>query len=309
MNELGPVLPANWYLLGPVREFGAGSVVSRTVGSQELVIWRSADGAPIVMRAHCVHMGCHLGGSDLQGGKLRCPLHYRLIGGDGRFASTASNPLRQPTFPAREFMDGLFVFLGDPETAGDLDRLNLVGNASCYAGEHDFPLPWQWLVANGLDIEHLSAVHDRELIERPGLEITEGRELTVRYRTRPRGTKVSDRLMMRLATDGVHGKIRSLGGSMMLVEARVGKRETFILMSFVPQQDGTRIRGIVGLRGANTLLGQLSARIARALFKSFLYKDLHVLERIRWHEPPQVDGLGDEYMQRVCTFFRGLPDA
>ena len=54
---------------------------------------------------------------------------------------------------------------------------------------------------------------------------------------------------------------------------------------------------------------RLLARIARALFKSFLYKDLAVLDRIDWHGPQQIDALGDDYMQQVCGFFRSLPHA
>ena len=108
------------------------------------------------------------------------------------------------------------------------------------AGEREFPIPWQWLVANGLDIEHLSAVHDRDLLEPPVLTIDGTRELTVRYRTRPQRAGLSDRVMARLAPDGVLGTIRTLGGSMMLVEARLGRHETFILMSFAPQLARTR---------------------------------------------------------------------
>ncbi|MCC6926831.1 Rieske 2Fe-2S domain-containing protein [Novosphingobium sp.] len=311
MNDLGPVLPANWYLLGLARDLAAGAIISGTIGDRDLVLYRGRQGgAPVALAAHCAHMGCHLGGGVVQGEALRCPLHYRLIGPDGRFAGGKDRPLQQPSYPLREFMGGLFVYLGDPATAPDLDQFGIAGNAVCYAGEHDFPIPWQWLVANGLDIEHLAAVHDRQLLDPPSLEIQGSDQLTVRYRTRPQKAGISDLIMARLAKDGVHGTIRTLRGSMILVETRVGQRQTFILMSFCPQgSGGTRIRGLVGVRGPDTVLNRIYARIARTLFKSFLYKDLGVLERIAWHGPTQVDGLGDEFMQQICAFFRSLPHA
>ena len=311
MTGLGPQLPANWYLLGPAHDLKHGAVASYAIGGRDIVVYCTAEtGEPIAMAAHCAHMGCHLGNGEVRGQALRCPLHYRLIGPDGVFAGGKDKPLRQPVLPVRTFMDGLFVYLGDPAAAPDLSALGLEGNASCYAGEREFPIPWQWLVANGLDIEHLSAVHDRDLLEPPVLTIDGTRELTVRYRTRPQRAGLSDRVMARLAPDGVLGTIRTLGGSMMLVEARLGRHETFILMSFAPQPGGgTRISGIAGVRGADTWPNRLLARIARALFKSFLYKDLAVLDRIDWHGPQQIDALGDDYMQQVCGFFRSLPHA
>lgn len=311
MTGLGPSLPANWYLLGPARDLRAGTISTHTIGDRDIIVYRGEQGgSPVAMAAHCEHMGCHLGNATVRGTALRCPLHFRLISADGRFAASEKQPMRQPTFPLQEFMGGLFIYLGDPASAQDLKLLGIEDNPSCYAGEHTFPLPWQWLVANGLDIEHLSSVHDRDLLAPPALIRDGNRELTVRYHTRPRAAALSDRLMNWISRDGVYGTIRAMGGSMMLVEARVGARETFILLSFAPQRGvGTTIRGIVGLRGKDNLLNRVSVIIARVLFTAFLRKDLHVLDGIRWHEPRQVDSVGDEYTRQLCAFFRDLPDA
>jgi hypothetical protein len=207
-------------------------------------------------------------------------------------------------------MGGVFVFLGDPGTALDLTELALEGSASCYAGEYRFALPWQWLVANGLDIEHLSSVHDRRLLEPATLTRENDRTLCVRYLTSPTAKKLSDRIMTWVAPEGIHGCIRSLSGSMLLIETRIGSREPFILMSFVPQDDGgTLVRGIVGIKGRPGLMNKLSVRVARALFKAFLYKDLGVLEKMQWHEPSQIDGPGDTFTRQSCAFFRELPSA
>ena len=310
MTALGPRVPQNWYLLGSAN-LAPGAVVSHTIDDRELVVYRSEDGGRLVcMAGHCAHMGCHLGKGTVRGERLRCPLHFRQIEADGRFSRNPDGAMRQAIYPLRVFMGGLFVFLGDPDTAPDLTGLALEGSASCYAGEYRFPLPWQWLVANGLDIEHLSSVHDRRLLEPATLTRENDRMLCVRYLTTPTSTKLSDRIMTWAARDGIHGCIRSVAGSLLLVETRIGSRETFILLSFVPQPDGgTWVRGIVGIKGKPGLINRLSVRIARMLFKAFLYKDLGVLEGMQWHEPSQIDGPGDNFTRQSCAFFRELPGA
>ncbi len=310
MTGLGPQLPRNWYLLGPARRFAPGTVTTHAIASRELVVWRGRDGgAPVVMDAHCAHMGCHLGKAAVLGQSLRCPLHYRMIGADGGFVGHAGT-LRQARYPAREFLGGLFVFLGDPDEAWDLGALVLDGNASCHAGEHRFALPWQWLVANGLDIEHLSSVHDRRLLEPPTMTRDGNAMLRIDYRTLPMASGLSDRIMARLAGNGIHGTIRLLAGSMMLVEAEVGRRRTFILLSFLPQPgEMTLIRGIVGVKGRPGLANRLSARVAKLLFKAFLRKDLGVLDGMKWHEPAHAHSPGDGFTQAACAFFRDLPGA
>lgn len=308
MSALGPELPRNWYLLGPSAALRPGRLASHDIAGRSIVVWRGLDTLDVTaMAGHCAHMGCHLGQGQVIGARLRCGLHHRMIDRDGSFGDAST--LRQPVFPVRAFQGGLFVHLGGDPAPDGLDTLGIASHAACYAGEHRFPIPWQWLVANGLDIEHLASVHDRKLLDPPSLEIGSS-ELRVRYCTRPTAPKFSDRIMARLGPDGVHGSIRSIGGSMMLVESRVGRREAFILMSFVPDTaGGTVIRAIAGVKATPGVASRFAARVARALFRAFLFKDLGVLEGIEWHEPAHGDTLGDRYMKQVCTFFRSLESA
>jgi nitrite reductase/ring-hydroxylating ferredoxin subunit len=309
--SLGPDLPRNWYLLGPSKVLPRGHILSQSIGGRSIVIYRGQDdGRPVAFTAQCAHMGCHLGKGAVVGNSLRCGLHHRLINADGRFERDRNGDLQQETFLVEDFMGGLFVHLGDKAAARPLVELGLQETASCYAGEHAFPLTWQSLVANGLDIDHLSAVHDRTLLGEPLIDWPHPDEFRLRYVTRPSARKVPDRVINWLAPDGIHGSIRSISGTMMLVESRVGSRDTFILMSFCPDDaGGTLIRGLVGIKGSASLTNRISARVARALFKAFLHKDLHVLEGLRWHEPAFEHSFGDRAMRDVASFFRGLPRA
>ena len=96
----------------------------------------------------------------------------------------------------------------------------------------------------------------------------------------------------------------------MLVESELGRRRSFILLSFVPGGDGsTTIRGIVGVKARSRWWGWLAAGIASMLFKTFLAKDLGVLDKLRWHEPAPSPALGDRFTRQLCAYFRTLADA
>jgi nitrite reductase/ring-hydroxylating ferredoxin subunit len=308
MSDLGPAVPANWYLLGRARDLREGAVAAHAIGGREVVVWRGAEGGrPAAFAAHCAHMGCHLARGEVVGDRLRCGLHHRMIDADGAFGS-GERGLRQPTLELSEYCGGLWVRVGDASDVPPLSTLGLEGFADCFAGAHQFPLSWQALVANGFDCEHLASVHERRLLSPPTLEPMGATGMVLRYHTHPTGRGLADRITARLGPDGVHGEITCRNGSMMLVRSRLGARRSFILLSFVPSATGgTCVRGIVGIERASGIWTNLQARLAARLFKAFLYKDLAVLEGLEWHEPNRDDTLGDRYTRQLCNFFRGLP--
>jgi len=309
MSALGPALPGNWYLLGPSSRLKPGAARSFDVGGTALVVWRGMSGTVQAFAAHCAHMGCHLGGALVVGDTLRCPLHHRLIGPDGAFRHAGGQALAQPAFPVRDHLGCLFVAVGNVGAEGPVE-IDRAAFSTCYAGEHHFPLAWQVLVANGFDVEHLASVHQRQLVEPPDLTELGERRIRLRYRTRPTGQSLGDRVMGWLAADGVRGTISCFSGTTMLVESAVGKRRAFILLSFVPGGDGsTTIRGIVGVKARSKYVGWLAVRVAALLFKSFLAKDLGVLDRLEWHEPAPSPALGDRFTRQLCDYFRTLADA
>ena len=311
MTDLGPDLPANWYLLGKASALRRGALQEHRIGDRSLVLWRGRDsGIAACFAARCAHMGCHLGRGDVVGDTLRCALHHRMIGADGSFAHAGDHALMQAHYPVVELLGGIWVRLGDAASDHPLADAGLDDLPMVYAGEHAFGLPWQALVANGFDAEHLSSVHERQLLDQPDFEQTGPRSVRLRYRTHPAGAGIADRLTRLMARGGLHGTITGHGGSMMLVESRLGRREALIVMSFLPTPEGgTLIRAIAGLRRPDTLGGRIRARIAAALFKAFLYKDLRVLDGLDWHEPAHAATLGDRFTRQLCAHFRTLPHA
>lgn len=310
MTRLGPDVPANWYLLARAESLAKGAVQAHHVGGHDIVLWRGRDsGTVTAFAAHCAHMGCHLSRGEVIGDWLRCGLHHRMIAADGGFGTTSGGAgLQQKALPVAHYCGGLWVRIGSESAVRPLVELGLDQFAACYAGEHQFPLPWQALVANGFDCEHLASVHERRLLTRPTLDRTGPVSMVLRYHTRPVGKGLSDRITALIGPDGVYGEIDNHNGSMMLVRSRVGKRRNFILLSFVPTASGgTCVRGIVGTEQPLGLWTGLQARLAARLFKAFLYKDLAVLEDLQWREPEREDSLGDRFTHKLCEFFRELP--
>lgn len=315
MSPLGPLCPRNWYLLAYSSEVALGGVVSRWLGTREIVLYRGRKSGDVsALDAHCAHMGCHLGHGEVLADGLRCALHHRFISPDGRFLKQDRTPyagLEQAVYAVSEKMGGIFVFAGDrPDFAVPEPSMGHLGTpATSSVGVHDFALSWQALIANGMDVEHLEAVHERRLLAPPTFERLGSNQMQLRYLTEPLGSGIGDRITRWIARDGVHGSIKCIAGSMILVESRVGRHDAFILLSMCPAERGrTQIRGIAGVPWrTNRLISRLAAAASAFLFKEFLKKDVGVLQGLDWKEPKHVATTGDGYTRMLCDFFRALP--
>lgn len=309
-------VPRNWYLVAACSELVPGKIATHRIGEREIVLFRSRPGAtPTALAAHCRHAGCHLKHADVISGGLRCPLHHRVIDAAGRFLRRDGSPseIFQPTLPVHEGLGGVFVFAGEGTPMPF--HLPALASTAAFASRVlpaiDIAQPWPALIANGMDIDHLAAVHDRRLKEPPSLEQIAPHLMRLSYRTEVTGSHVSDRLMKWMSGNDIHGTITCVGGSTILVDARIKARRTFILLSMSPTAGhGSSIRGIVGVEG-NPARAATRLRLATAawLFRAFLKKDVGVLEGLRWHPPADEHTLGDRLTRRLHAFFCEQPSA
>ena len=77
--------PTGWYVVAESRELAAGAVQPVRYFGRELVLFRTISGRPLLVDAHCPHMGAHLGhGGQVEGEGIRCPFHNWRFGVDGR---------------------------------------------------------------------------------------------------------------------------------------------------------------------------------------------------------------------------------
>ncbi len=76
--------PNSWYAVAFSDELKPGSVVTRQLAGEDVVLYRTQSGIASAVSAFCPHLGAHFGyGGTVQGDDLRCPFHgfeYNLDG-------------------------------------------------------------------------------------------------------------------------------------------------------------------------------------------------------------------------------------
>jgi nitrite reductase/ring-hydroxylating ferredoxin subunit len=73
----------NWYVLAASSEVRRDRPFGATVGPEELVAWRDADGGLVVGSGVCPHLGASLATGRVDCGTLRCRWHGLALGADG----------------------------------------------------------------------------------------------------------------------------------------------------------------------------------------------------------------------------------
>ncbi len=76
--------PTGWFMVGWSAEFPVGEVRPLQYFGEDLVAWRTDDGALQIMDAHCPHLGAHIGHhGKVHGDCVQCPYHGWTYGTDG----------------------------------------------------------------------------------------------------------------------------------------------------------------------------------------------------------------------------------
>jgi phenylpropionate dioxygenase-like ring-hydroxylating dioxygenase large terminal subunit len=98
-------------------EITPGSVRAGTVGDDDVVVWRSADGAVHVHEARCPHLWNHLGAvGQVDGDELVCTAHFWRFDSCGVGTRRLSDGTREPMrdlrrYPSREHDGSVWVEL------------------------------------------------------------------------------------------------------------------------------------------------------------------------------------------------------
>ncbi|MEW9551202.1 Rieske 2Fe-2S domain-containing protein [Nonomuraea sp. NPDC050783] len=81
--------PAGWFCVGFSDEVPAGAVVTRPLGGQDVVLYRTRDGLLRAIRPYCPHLGAHLGaGGRVEGEEIVCPFHGFAFAPEGACTRT-----------------------------------------------------------------------------------------------------------------------------------------------------------------------------------------------------------------------------
>ncbi len=78
-------VPDGWFAVATSAELAPGEVRAIRAFARDLVLFRTASGRPVVVDAHCPHLGAHLGvGGRVIGESIRCPFHGWRFDAGGR---------------------------------------------------------------------------------------------------------------------------------------------------------------------------------------------------------------------------------
>ena len=79
-------VPNGWFIVATSAELRPGDVRALHYFDRDLVLYRTEDGQPRLLDAHCTHLGAHLAvGGRVEGACIRCPFHgWAFDGADGR---------------------------------------------------------------------------------------------------------------------------------------------------------------------------------------------------------------------------------
>jgi nitrite reductase/ring-hydroxylating ferredoxin subunit len=187
-----------WYALAFASELRAGTVLRRRLMNQELVVFRTASGVPVVLDGYCPHLGAHLGeGGKVVGEQLRCPFHDLGFAPDGRCAHSpygqAPPRLSTRSWPVRE-LHGVLLVYSDPSAAPSWEVKPVEDDNARLEWSQPAGRLWrirthpQEIIENTVDVGHFRAVHGYESIEVTEAMKADGPHLTMSYTvTRDRG--------------------------------------------------------------------------------------------------------------------------
>jgi 3-ketosteroid 9alpha-monooxygenase subunit A len=94
-----PRYPNGWFQVAYSEDLPPAGVLPLKYFGRDLVLFRSGDGAPNLLDAHCPHLGAHLGyGGKVDGNCIRCPFHAWEFDGRGQCTKV---PYSEKAPPAR----------------------------------------------------------------------------------------------------------------------------------------------------------------------------------------------------------------
>jgi len=305
--------PQSWYLVAPSKSLRKGGVLSLEFLGQPLVLFRTSAGVVHAMDAHCAHMGAHLGKGKVINDCLRCPLHHWTYDGNGRcatgfagpgnrngdFGGCQTGPSPQPspgvpgegvrgaqrTWPVEERFGNIFLFNGvrplfefpSFEFAPENELRTRIGRPV------HLRCAWVALAANAFDMQHLSVVHGRELVDAAKVEHPDPHRLRLLYTSRVTGRGLADRITKWLSGDRIHVRITCWAGTILIVESQVGRAKTTMFLALTPSGPIVTASPVFGTRRSRIPgLDRLKLRIISWLFSHFMYKDVSIVEDMRF---------------------------
>ncbi|MET8630751.1 Rieske 2Fe-2S domain-containing protein [Kitasatospora sp. NPDC004669] len=164
---LPPALPYpdGWAALAFAAELKPGTVITRQLAGEDVVLYRLRDGRLRAVRPYCPHLGAHLGLATVEGGELVCPFHRFAFDADGRCVRTGYDtpPPRAALsrLPVREVNEAVFVWRHHDgrEPDWEIPAWHLLDDRPLRHTSFEMPGYAQDVMENSFDLGHFITLH------------------------------------------------------------------------------------------------------------------------------------------------------
>jgi 5,5'-dehydrodivanillate O-demethylase len=166
-TPMGELLRRYWHPVG-CSEFVTSKPQRTKVLGEELVLYRGASGAPVLMQLRCAHRSLALDYGRVEGDSLRCPYHGWLYDKSGQCLAQPAEPegssfkdkIKLKSYKVQEYGGLVFGYMG-PEPAPLLPLFDVL---RMFDGMRAIQLQnvncnWFNHVENIVDISHLAWLH------------------------------------------------------------------------------------------------------------------------------------------------------
>jgi phenylpropionate dioxygenase-like ring-hydroxylating dioxygenase large terminal subunit len=161
-----------WYAAGWSRDFDAETLYALNILSEPIVVYRTADGAPVALQDRCCHRFAPLSMGRLEGENLRCMYHGLKFAPSGRCVEIPGETKIPPQVKVRSYLTRdkhsiAWIWMGDPARADTALIPNFVGvddpQWAMRPGRMDYKANYALINENLLDLSHIAFLHSRSL--------------------------------------------------------------------------------------------------------------------------------------------------
>ncbi|MER7674227.1 Rieske 2Fe-2S domain-containing protein [Kitasatospora sp. NPDC096128] len=157
--------PDGWAALAFSAELKPGTVITRQLAGEDVVLYRLRDGSLRAVRPYCPHLGAHLGLAAVRGNDLVCPFHLFAFDADGRCVRTGySTPPPRAALsplPVNEVNGAVFVWRhhDDREPDWEIPAWHALGDRPLRHASWEMPGLAQDVMENSFDLGHFVTLH------------------------------------------------------------------------------------------------------------------------------------------------------
>jgi phenylpropionate dioxygenase-like ring-hydroxylating dioxygenase large terminal subunit len=276
------------------------------------VAFRTRSGRVAVLGASCSHQGADLGRGRVVGETIQCPYHHWRYDTEGLCVGIPGTSLVpgfacQTAFPTVERLGYVFFFNGVaplfplPFFIEERPEEFLADRSFSFVAD----CPWWMLVANGFDMQHFHAVHDRTVIGAERVDSPAPFARRVQFDALITGHSVYDRALRAFLGRRVEIAITCWGGPFVTVTGTFPRVRSYIMIAAQPTENGQTLTEVIvcAPRRPWPALKPVSLRMRRLFTKGFMRDDPERLTGVRYnpHTFIETDRVVVEFLQWLAA--------